>query len=76
MDGENIAFEGDKAYFILNTLDDDKVIGSNVVIYRLVGENLNNKRGEIHLWLENAITGSLICELQKFTMESLKASLV
>ena len=76
MDGENIAFEGDKAYFILNTLDDDKVIGSNVVIYRLVGENLNNKRGEIHLWLENAITGSLICELQKFTMESLSTKLL
>jgi len=76
MDSENIAFEGDKAYFILNTLDDDKPIGSSVVIYRLVGENLNNKRGEIHLWLENAITGSLIKEHQKFTMESLSTKLL
>jgi uncharacterized protein YjgD (DUF1641 family) len=76
MDNENIAFEGDKAYFILNTIDDDKPIGSNIVIYRLVGENLNNKRGEIHLWLENAITGSLIKEHQKFTMESLSTKLL
>jgi len=76
MDSDNTSFDGGKAYFILNKIDDDKLIGNSVVIYRLVGENLNNKRGEIHLWLENAITGSLIKEHQKFTMDSLSTKLL